>query len=459
MGHLVAEQETAYDHLQGRLDRLLTGAPDAPAFRSILRLLFSPEEAEVAAAIPRACPLEVLASRVGRDEAELGALITGMARRGLVFDLEHRGRRWVQLAPVVIGLYEFTFMRVREDAPMERLAQLFREYFRADPAVVPARGFFEGSVQIGRALVREEALDEAPASEVLDWERATAIVRDARSVGVSLCPCRTHARLLGEGCDAPVRTCLTLNAWADALCRAGIAERITNDEGLAILEEAKAAGLVQVADNVQRDVGYLCNCCGCCCGMLGAIRRLGMTHAVVSSSFVAATDREKCRGCKLCLRACPVDAITMIDTEGRGPRRYWSVVDPDRCLGCGVCFPVCRWGGRAMVPRRQRAYTAVTGLERDLAMALERGKLGDYLADTMEGQGPRGVAVALRILERLAPDDARRVIEPLGSAYLDAFTRSGAGPAVTEPDAVADPAIISAAFGPSSDRKHAPPRM
>jgi Fe-S-cluster-containing hydrogenase component 2 len=193
--------------------------------------------------------------------------------------------------------------------------------------------------------------------------------------------------------------------------------------------------------------------------MLGAIRRLGMTHAIVSSSFVAATDREKCRGCKLCLRACPVGAITMIDTEGRGPRRYWSVVDPDRCLGCGVCFPVCRWGGRAMVPRPQRAYTPVTGLERDLAMAVERGKLGDYLVDTMEGQGPRAVAVALRILDRLAPDDARRAIEPLGSAYLEAFTRIGAGRRATALDAMADLTGLLTSSGPSPDRKHAPPRM
>ena len=51
MGHVVNHPKT-YRLLQQRLDRQVTGAPDAPALQQILRLLFRPEEAALASAIP-----------------------------------------------------------------------------------------------------------------------------------------------------------------------------------------------------------------------------------------------------------------------------------------------------------------------------------------------------------------------------------------------------------------------
>ena len=43
----------------------------------------------------------------------------------------------------------------------------------------------------------------------------------------------------GEGCDAPVRTCLTFGSAADNLVRSGLAEPISNDEAMVILAERK----------------------------------------------------------------------------------------------------------------------------------------------------------------------------------------------------------------------------
>jgi NAD-dependent dihydropyrimidine dehydrogenase PreA subunit len=421
MGHAGTPTTTTgpYDRLQQRLDRMPTGAPDTPALRRILQLLFRPEEAELAAQLPSLIAVDQLADRLGRDRAELDATLTDMASRGLVLDLEHRGRRWVSLAPVVIGFFEFTFMRTRDDAPMEELAERFHEYLFDDEDHTFAHAVFRGSVQIGRSLVREEALPPEPPTEVLPWERATAIVADATSVAVSLCPCRTHAGLLGLACDAPVRTCLSLGGAAEALVRAGLAEPVTTEEGLAILAEAKAAGLAQTADNVQRRVGYICNCCGCCCGMMQAIRSAGIHDAIVSSNWVAETDLEACRGCLHgCVAACPVDAIARVDSEGRGRRRYWALVDAERCLGCGVCVDACRFEARRMVPREQRRYTPETTLDRMIVMAVERGKLGDLLLDTLDGAGPAAVARLLQHLERSSAGTALRAITPLRSVFL-----------------------------------------
>ena len=51
MAHL-ANPDRSYYLLQQRLDRNVTGAPDSPAFTQILKLLFSPEDAEIARQMP-----------------------------------------------------------------------------------------------------------------------------------------------------------------------------------------------------------------------------------------------------------------------------------------------------------------------------------------------------------------------------------------------------------------------
>ena len=57
MGHTLADPDLAYQRLQQRLDRMPTGAPDSPVFQQILRLLFTVEEAEVAARMPTVCSI------------------------------------------------------------------------------------------------------------------------------------------------------------------------------------------------------------------------------------------------------------------------------------------------------------------------------------------------------------------------------------------------------------------
>jgi NAD-dependent dihydropyrimidine dehydrogenase PreA subunit len=416
MGHTLADPDLAYRRLQERLDRMPTGAPDSPAFQQILRLLFTEEEAGIAARMPTLCSVAVLSRRTGIPVDELDAKVTQMARKGLVMDLEHNGERRVVLAPVVIGFFEFTFMRVREDAPMQELAGLFEEYMYGDDAFASA--VFAGSTQIGRSLVREESLPDDPQVEVLDWELATHVVSEADSVAVSLCPCREHAALQGTACDAPTRTCLTFGGAARALSRAGIAEPISNEEGLEILQQAKDAGLAQTADNVKHGISYMCNCCGCCCGMMQAIRHHGITGAIVSSNWVAEIDLEKCRGCKKCYRRCPADAISIIDNEGKGLRPYWAIVDPEKCLGCGVCYEACRWGAHSMVPREARVFTPENTFDRMVTMAIERGKLAELLVDTLDGAGPHALSRALALLAGSRPAAADRAVGPLHSVFL-----------------------------------------
>lgn len=427
MAHKI-DPNREYQLLQQRLDLNVTGAPASPTFSRILELLFTPQQAALARKLPsRPVSVRSVARKLNIPRPELEDQITEMAQRGLVVDFMRKERRYVMLAPVVIGFFEYTFMRTDRDLPMKELALLFDQYMHENDAF--ARSVFSGQTQVGRSLVREEALPDEPHAEIFDYERATHFIESATAWSVTNCACRHKSSHLGTACDRPLRTCLAFNYAADTLVRNGLAEAISRSEARGILEESKALGLAQTGDNVQNHPTYLCNCCGCCCGMMNAIRTFNIRHAIVTSNWLMDVDLARCNGCGVCVDACPVSAIAIAeqkeewrDEKGRRrTRRRWAVRDADLCLGCGTCHGACKFGAIQMTPREQRVLTPESTFDRVVSMAIERGKLAGLVFDDPEKLSHRALGRVISVLQNSPPAKAALAVRPLRSAFLTAL--------------------------------------
>ncbi len=52
-------------------------------------------------------------------------------------------------------------------------------------------------------------------------------------------------------------------------------------------------------------------------------------------------DNEKCKGCGLCVAACPTKVIDLHPDENGKGYHYAYMKEPEACIGCASCATVC----------------------------------------------------------------------------------------------------------------------
>ena len=64
-----------------------------------------------------------------------------------------------------------------------------------------------------------------------------------------------------------------------------------------------------------------------------------VTMSKVKGAIVVDTNR--CKGCSLCVQACPKDVILLAKQVNDHGYPYVEVAHPDDCIGCASCGIVC----------------------------------------------------------------------------------------------------------------------
>ncbi|HEY5534589.1 MAG TPA: 4Fe-4S dicluster domain-containing protein [Ignavibacteria bacterium] len=412
--------KTSYSNLVDRLNRFPQGAPPSELLNKILKLLFSDKEAQLVSLLPIKPFTALKASVIWKmDLSNSQKILDKLASRAILLDVEQYGESVYTLPPPMAGFFEFSMMRVRDDIDQKALSELFYQYLNVEEDFIRSL-FANGETQLGRVFVNEPALSNDNALHVLDYERATEIIKTAGHIGVGICYCRHKMEHLGKVCDAPMDICMTFNSTAASLIKHGHARRIDDVECLDLLQKAYESNLVQFGENVREEVNFICNCCGCCCEAMIAARRFAIFNPVHTTNFIPEINNEHCNGCGKCVNACPVEAMAL--TSANHPHyqnRKKAILNENLCLGCGVCVRVCPEKGVSLKSREKRVLTPLNGVHRVVVMAIERGKLQDLIFDNRVLWSHRALAAVFGVLLKLPPIKQTLASRQIKSRYLE----------------------------------------
>ncbi len=410
-----------YQQLTERLNRFPQGAPPSELLYEILKMLFSPREAELVSLLPiKPFSAETAASRWGLPLSQAQRLLDELSGRALLVDtVNPRGQLSYVLPPPMAGFFEFSMMRLRGDIDQKVLAELFYQYMNVEEDFIKDL-FTKGETQLGRVFVQEAALSPDNALYVLDYERASEVIRSASHMGVGVCYCRHKMEHVGRDCGAPKDICMTFNGSAESLTKHGFARLVDTAEGLDLLAQAQELNLVQFGENVRQRVNFICNCCGCCCEAMIAARRFAWLNPVHTSNFMPAVDPELCNGCGKCVSACPVEAMSLVSANNpHKPKMKMAKVDQELCLGCAVCLRTCRQQGIRLEQRPARVITPMNSAHRTVLMAIERGMLPQLIFDNHALFSHRAMAAILGVILKLPPMKQAMASDQLKSRYLE----------------------------------------
>ncbi len=418
MARMILKSE--YERLAERINRFPQGAPPTPLLFEILGILFTKEEASLAAQLPvRPFSVERAAAIWKTDSAAAQKHLDGLAGKALVVDLEINGKRVYALPPPMAGFFEFSMMRTRSDIDQKALGELFYRYINVEEDF--ARELFaRGETKMVRVFINESVLPEDPAVEVLDYERASETIKTASHRGIGTCYCRHKMRLNGRACPAPLDIYMTFGGTAASLIRNGFAREVDVGEGLDHLARARDCNLVQCAENVRHDAAFICNCCGCCCEALIAARRFAVLRPISTTNYLPRIERDGCTGCGACVDVCPVEAMALVSAhDPLKPKARTALPNEEICLGCGVCARVCPSRSISLQYRKQRVITPATTAHRTVLMAIERGKLQDLIFDNRALFSHRALGAVLGAILRLPPVKQALAGMQLKSRYLE----------------------------------------
>lgn len=316
-----------YEMLREKLDKFPIGMPASKEAIDILKILYTPEEAEIALKLPILNKsLEELSVDIGEDQYRIQEILDRMADKGTVYAMEKNGKKFYRMLPSVEGYAETPFWAGKIDATARKLAPLWRKYF--DDKFAHELGDRVNTLM--RVVPLHTTISNA--SQVTPYEDMVKLLEQNTYFAVAYCPCRQIMRETGSGCNHLLEVCFHFNSMGKYMVEHHMAKELSREETLDILKKCNEDGLVHVTYNNQGKINTICNCCSCCCIFFRALKQHNLPGSLARSNYVCTIDVDLCTGCETCTGRCPVAAITVDEI---------AQVDKHWCIGCGVCYPSC----------------------------------------------------------------------------------------------------------------------
>lgn len=324
----------------------------------------------------------------GRDQDECAQILDDMARRCLVYHVNRGGNDYYTLLPHINGFWEFCelkhfyqnggdskiFIGDNSDECLSSVAE-----FNQCSIFGPMHDDFANTFPIFRSYpISEDVIAEDTFAPYMDWR---AIIKRQPTITVSPCQCRLRWESLGIDwpTDHPTRTCLSLGEMAEYFIENGIGEQITQDEAIAIVEDAIDHGMVPESI-ATKDADIICCCHGDSCGNLMGFRAGGGNNPAWKNfnAYVLNYDKDTCIQCGACIERCPMHAIKFGD-DG-------YCLHNTTCVRCGQCVSVCPVSARVLKVREdfpEYPYDYLDCHEYYAKDRVQRGDIKDYLDSEM----------------------------------------------------------------------------
>jgi Na+-translocating ferredoxin:NAD+ oxidoreductase subunit B len=350
-----------YERVRERLDMFPQGFPKTRGGveLEILRRLFTPDEGEILLALrPFPEPAAVIAARMPRNPEETGEQLYALSKRGLVMRVRTPdGQIVYALVPWIVGIWEFQLNNL--DPEFVRLKERY-----AEEGMIPERR--KATLSGMRTIPVEKEISAS--TEIESYEKVSEIINSHTKFAVADCICRKEKKIMGEGCDRLMEACMSFGPAAEYYIENGLGREITQQEARDILKKAEEQGLVHCSSNQKGPKIFICNCCGCCCGVLQAVNKYNVPTAMAKSNYYARINEETCTGCESCVDRCQVHAIGIEDASAH--------VEKGRCIGCGLCVSACPTNSISLVRKKKDDLSVIFTDSIALVQAIgkEKGK-------------------------------------------------------------------------------------
>ena len=323
-----------FHRLQKHLDQhpIPFPATDSGIEIKLLKTLFTEQEAEITLELSTLLerPSKIHKRLKGKNISlkSLEEILHRMHQKGSIRGVKDRkdeGQFLYSKMPLAIGMFEAQVDRISKDT-----AEYFFEYEK--------NGYMDALIGTKTNQIRTIPLNIKidPEFHVSNYDDITRIIKDSPGpYAVMNCVCRQAKDSLDKSCTKTnIReTCILLEGGVDFAMNLGVGKKITREETLKLITQAKKSGFVLQPENTQHP-HFVCCCCGCCCGVLSAAKMYDQPAKFLHSNFYAEVDPDSCSLCETCLERCPMDALDRKNNH--------MEVNLDRCIGCGACVPTCK---------------------------------------------------------------------------------------------------------------------